>query len=127
MIERPELGKIKAGDAVFIRRSPDDQRGRPESERYIPARIEKAARVWIDIVSAEGIPLRWRMRRDTQAEQTSFSGSRASFLTAEQHVWEIEEAAARAYLNEQGLTIERGSPWRGREGELAELLRKAGS
>lgn len=120
---RPVLGDIKPGDLVFVR----------GSERYIPARVVKAARVWIEL-EATGDTRSWRMRRDTQEQATQYSGSSASFVTAEQRAWDERLRDARKFLNSQGIRVERyvigsgnldgGGPWWGREIELADLIRR---
>lgn len=119
---RPELGTLTPGMTVYVRRSANDMRWRPASERYIEARVVKAARVWIDLASANDTWSTWRMRRDTQDEGTGYTGSQKSFVTPEQRRWDERLRAAREVLDEQGITIGMGSPWRGREIELANLL-----
>lgn len=123
--KRPEAGELEPGQPVMVRRDRNDMRGRPPEERYIPAVVVKAARVWIDLEGMDGSWRRtWRMRRDTQTEGSQYTGSDASFATLEQHAW--DEAAHRAanVLRDHGLTVERTSPWRGREIQLADLLAK---
>lgn len=103
-------------------------RNRPAEDRYIPAVIVKAARVWVDLVQkdhADASPwsiYRWKMRRDTQNEGSDYSGSNASFLTLDQHAWEETQSWAREILKDNGLVIDRDSRWRGREVELADLI-----
>lgn len=122
---RPELGELTPGQPVMVRRSPNDMRGRKPEDRYIPAVVVKAARVWVDLEGTEEIWKRtWRMRRDTQDEGTQYSVSNARFLTLEQHAWQETRDWALAVLQEHGLTVESRSPWRGREIELADLLAK---
>jgi len=128
MTTRPETPEISEGDLLFVRRSPNDMRGRDESERYIPARVVKAARVWIVLeATGEGalIGHAWRMRRDTRDEATQYISDNASFVTPEQKAWDEAQHEAEAFLREQGISIEWTGPWHGREQELADLIRKA--
>lgn len=122
----PPLGDIKVGDEVFVERSSNDMRGRDKSDRYIPARITKVARVWIEIESTDGArrwPRNWRMRRDTQNQGTQYIGSDARFLTPAQHEQVERLRVAMTFLREQGITVERNSPWLDRTPELADLIR----
>lgn len=126
--KRPELGEIKTGDPVFVRRSMNDMRGRPASDRYIPARIFKVARVWVGIEQTDeepGVPgvQTWRMRRDTQDEGTRYIGSNASFVTPEQKAHDEQLATAQDYLREAGIGLSDTSPWRDRELDLAGIIR----
>ena len=128
--ERPTLGELKVGAEVFVRRSSNEMRGRDASERYIPAKVTKASRIWIELqeVWAEGhthefiTPRTWRMRRDKQDEGTQYPDSDASFVTPAQREYDDRASEARSYLAEHGIRVERGS-WYGREVELADLLR----
>lgn len=127
MSARPPLGELKVGQKVVVRRSLNDMRGRKAGDRYIPAVVTKAARVWVEI-GKPGAPewsvYRWRMRRDTQAEDSLFSGSNASFATLEQHAWDETQTWALGVLRDNKIDILPGSPWRGREMELAGMISK---
>jgi hypothetical protein len=123
--ERPALGELTVGQPVMVRRSANDSRRRDPAECYIPAVITKAARVWIEMAkpdSSEWSIYRWRMRRDTQNEATQYSGSNASFATLEQHEWDKTQAWALGLLHDQGIRVDRESPWSGREVALADLI-----
>jgi hypothetical protein len=123
---RPKLGELEPGQPVMVRRSPNDMRRRPPEERYIPARVVKAARVWIDLESTDErqFLLTWRMRRDTQDEASQYISYNASFATLDQHAWDQTREWALATLRDHGIDLLRQSPWRGREIELADLLSK---
>lgn len=121
---RPETGDIRPGMTMFVRRSPNDSRRRPASERYIEVTVTSAARVWIVVVATDGRNS-WRIRRDTMDEATRFSGSNAHLVTPEQRSWDVRQHTARQYLDDQGITLEGRSPWRGKEHILADLLRGA--
>jgi hypothetical protein len=128
---RPELGDLKPGQKVMVRRSPNDMRHRPDSDWYIPAVVVKAARVWVDLsrsdLSGNQLGHRtWRMRRDTQDEATQYSGSNDSFATLDQHEWDETQHWARGVLEDNGIRIDHSSPWRGRQVELADLITKGG-
>lgn len=122
---RPALGELTPGQPVMVRRSANDMRGRKDAERYIPATVTKAARVWVDLEGMEGARKRtWRMRRDTQDEGTQYTGSDASFLTMDQYAWTETRDWALAVLKDHGIDLRSNSPWRGREIELADILAK---
>lgn len=130
---RPPLGDLVAGQPVIVRRSSNDMRGRKAEDRYISARVVKAARVWVELASVSTrtswdnivVPERtWRMRMDTQNEATEFSGSNDQFLTLPQYQWQIARDWARSVLTEQGIRLDTDSPWRKRIVELADLLSK---
>jgi hypothetical protein len=124
---RPELGELKPGQEVIVRRSSNDTRGRDPEENYIPAVITKVARVWIELEKpgvAEWHTRRWRMRRDTQDEGSQYSGSNASFATREQHEWDMTRAWAFGVLRDNGIRLDYDSVWTGREQELADLISK---
>ena len=127
---RPGLGELKPGQKVMVYRSHNDMRNRPAEERAIPSEVVKVARVWIDIQkSGENLAqwsiYRWRMRRDTQDEATQYSGSNAQFATLDQYAWDETRRWAMGYLQENGLRVERGTRWYGREVELADIISKA--
>jgi hypothetical protein len=126
--KRPELGELTVGQPVMVRRSPNDMRRRPPEERYIPAKVVKVARVWVELGRADDMPMlmTWRMRLDTQDEGTRYSGMNASFLTMDQHAWTETRDWARAVLRDHGIRLDQGSPWSGREAELADLLSSDG-
>lgn len=126
---RPELGELTAGQDVIVVRSPNDQLGRKPEEWYISARIVKASRVWIEIERADLQPSQlghrtWRMRRDTQAEGSSFSGGNARFRTLQQHAWREAQWQARQVLAAQGIGVGIASPWSGREAELVDAIER---
>lgn len=128
MTKRPELGELTPGQSVMVRRSVNEMRGIKPEDRYIPAVVVKAARVWVDLKRVgKGWPQSWRMRRDTQSESTRYSGSNASFATMEQHAWDETQTWARGVLKENGIRLDHQSPWKGREVELADLISKASS
>lgn len=98
-------------------------RGRKDAERYIPAVVVKADRVWVELKAAQGGDWHtWRMRRDTQDKGTRYPGSNASFLTMDQHAWDKTRNWALAVLKDNGIDLRMNSPWRGREVELADIL-----
>jgi len=115
----------------MVRRSANDMRGRRKPEdRYIPARVTKVGRVWAELTEEKppGVrprPRVWRMRMDrSQDEGSQYSGSNASFATMDQHAWDETAYWALAVLQENGIDIRHGSPWRGREIELADIISK---
>jgi hypothetical protein len=86
--------------------------------------VTKVGRVWIEIeVSGTYRPITYRMRMDTQDGGGDF-GYRERFYTMEQ--WEARQRrnAAIASLSDQGISLSLLSPWRGREHELAEIIKQ---
>jgi hypothetical protein len=120
---RPELGKLTAGQEVIVRRSPNDMRRRKPEERYIPATVTKVGRVWAEMTPVQGAGWHvYRMRLEDQHEGSKYPGSNATFATLEQHAWDETAIWAREVLTENGIRLERNSRWTGREVELADLL-----
>lgn len=127
--ERPALGDIKPGDKVLIRRSHDDMRGRGDADRYIPAIVTKAARIWITIKpTADDRWVEYRMRRDTQAEQTQYYDGRRSFVTPEQAEYDDRIRAVDAVIKDAKVELDgfyQGADrvWTpGRRAALADLI-----
>lgn len=93
----------------------------------VPARIMKVARIWMDVESVDKrFPLHWRIRKDTLDEgDRNYSQGNARLYTLE--LWAERERGqnAHAFLAEQGIRLDVDSPWRQREIELADLIRKA--
>jgi hypothetical protein len=121
------MGKLEPGQPVMVRRSQNDMIRRPAEQRYIPAVVTRVGRVWADLESQESdgrTPRGWRMRMDRQDEGTQYSGSNASFATLDQHAWDETQDWAMAVFQDHGIDFRSGSPWRGREIELADHLAK---
>lgn len=118
-LERPAAGHLREDDSVFVH-------GR--GGKATPARVVKAARVWLTIEAphARGHHL-WRMRRDTQNEGTD-SMYQARFVTPAQHQYDERLREANDYLFDQGIELRPYSPWREphRRVALADLIRSAG-
>jgi len=120
---RPELGELAVGQDVIVYLSSNDSRRKTRDQTRVPARVTKAARVWIELERVgDGYPKTWRMRRDVQGEGTQYPGSNAHFATKEQYEWDETAAWAHGILREQGITVEHRSPWKNREIELADLI-----
>lgn len=125
---RPELGKLEPGQPVMVRRSHNDRRYRDHGDEYIPAKVVKVGRVWVDLERSDlgDLPRwsinTWRMRMDRQSEATNYSGSDASFATLDQHEWDKAQTWALAVLRDNGIRLDRESPWAGREVELANMI-----
>lgn len=115
--QRPALGDLKPGEPVIV----IDARSR---EPEIRAHVVKAARVWIEI-KADDSPRTWRMRRDTQNENTGYGYGGNRFATVEQRAWDRRFAAADAYLTELGITFRSGALWGAPEKrvQLADMIR----
>jgi hypothetical protein len=115
----PPAGDLHPNQEVIVKTGGNHALHNPS--RRVAARIETVARVWITIRGESGRT--WRMRRDTQSENTGYGVGGARFRTIEQDQWEAIQRAAFDYLAEQGIEIKPGSRWRGREVEVAGILR----
>lgn len=122
---RPALGKPAVGDLVYVIRSANDMRGRKPEDRAIPAKVVKVARVWVTVETETGYSRERRFRISDQSDGSNYPGSSERFVTSEQLAWEITRRGANEYLRDQGVDIGYRSPWRGREVELAALLKTA--
>lgn len=125
--ERPALGELKPGDMVLVRRSANDMRRRPDTDRYIKAEVVTAARIWITIRHADlRYAKEWRMRRDTQDEATQYSGSNCSFVTPAQHEYDERLRAIDTVIRDAKVRLDNGCPnkdWTPERREaLAELI-----
>jgi hypothetical protein len=112
---------VRVGDTVIVR-SGNRSRNRRD-ERYT---VTKVARVWITVQREGGegsgswMPER-RFRLDDQTDGSGY-GAPDQFYTVEQWAKSERENAALAFLREQGIMVESGSPWRTRAAELATLI-----
>lgn len=115
----PLLGDIQPGDPVIV--IDPNRRGAQTS-----AHVVKAARVWIEI-KADDSPRKWRMRRDTQNENTGYGYGGHRFVTAEQDAWNQRYEEADAYLAELGIEFRSGRLWSAPEKriQLADMIRAA--
>jgi len=117
--ERPVLGNVKVGDTVLVM-----HRG-----RTITCRMAKVGRVWLDIDAVAQPGPTWRMRMDTQNENTGYGNGGAHFLTPAQMEWRERRDAAYAFLRKQGITAGSYAQdlWRTDAAKihLAELLKAA--
>lgn len=117
------LADVNVGDEVVMVY-------RTGRNRTLRGLVTGATRVNLLIVAKDDprdwyVPLSWRVRRDTGTEhppgqQLSASGWKA--FTVEQHEHEERLSAAFRVLRQHGISIANGTPWRGREIELADLL-----
>lgn len=104
---RPKLDTLKTGDPVLIFHSPyRGKYGQPTE-----ATVTKIGTRYITATETHQVrnmARQWRMDARTQR-----GGSPATctdkFVTAEQHVWEQRNDAAKAYLAEVGIEIKRDS------------------
>lgn len=105
---------VKVGDTVIVYERLN--RGHSEQQGI----VTKVARVWITVDTGR----ERRFRRDTQMDGAEI-GYPAQFFTPAQWVEKQQADEADAYLREQGIEVGWTSPWRGREIELANLIRSA--
>lgn len=89
-------------------------------------KVAKIGRAWIDVTPDGKMPDRnyptSRFRLDTQTDGSGV-GSPARFYTLDQWAEREREIAASKFLQEQGIDLRFGSPWRKRAVELADLIR----
>jgi hypothetical protein len=95
--------------------------------RSAPTRgaVVKIGRVWIEVQPegwTTGRTLRFRL--DNQTDGSQYPSSQR-FYTLGQWAENQRQVAASEFLSDQGIRVEHGSLWRGREVELANLLRTA--
>lgn len=116
-MSRPELGDIQPGDRVIV--------SDPDRKSYLrEGTVVKAARVWITI-SLEESPT-WtrevKMRRDHQNEGRTYGYGGLRFDTPEQRAWDVQDRAAKIFLDGQGIRLEPRSPWYRDRLTLANLI-----
>lgn len=120
------LREVTVGDQlVMIYRTGVLHSGK-STDRIVPAIVTEAKRINLTVgqLATEGLQRRWwAVRRDTRAEggASGSYGWRAYTLDEHEHAQRL--SAATSYLTQQGLMIRLGSAWRGREIELAALIR----
>jgi predicted deacetylase len=90
--------------------------------------VLKVARVWVTVaIPSYGnsvIERAFRMDNQTDGGQSAYCGR---FYTMDQWAARKRLNEATKYLQEQGISVNIGSPWRGREVELADIIRAATS
>lgn len=112
-----DIVKVKVGDEVVV----SNGRG----TKPYRATVEKVARVWITVrPTGSSHALTERFRLNDQTDGWTGAGGPGRFYTLEQWAEREAEMAAQAFLREQGITLEWGSPWRKRLPELADAVRK---
>lgn len=84
------------------------------------ATVVSVARVWITVDAGTG---QLRFRRDTQTDGSDY-GYPLRFYTLTQWAEKQQRDEAATFLHEQGIDLRYDSPWRGRESELADVIRK---
>lgn len=101
------------------------QHGGQGSWDRIPGKVISKGRVWVTVEevgrTAPGQPRRWKFRLDDQTDGTK-SNYKARFRTLAQQEHAATFRAALDFLHQQGLRIEGGGPWGGREIELARIV-----
>jgi hypothetical protein len=135
-MSRPPLGKLNVGDELIMMSGVP---GRRDGKRASAVRVVTVGRKYVHVVLAEYFEAytaaapearswRWSTRKfliedQQEGERGKRVGYSASVATAEQHAYDLREMGAADYLREQGIDLRHNSPWRGREVELASLLR----
>ena len=130
---RPALPQLKRGDTLIMRSGVP---GRRDGQRDSEVRVVIVGRKFVHVITADRFDKydpeahRWLLRKfliddQREGERGRRIGYSASIATPEQHAYDRAEQDAAEYLADQGLDVRPGSPWRGREGVLAEILRAA--
>lgn len=119
--KRPELGTLALGQTVIVRR------GHGRQTEYVRSVVVKIGRKLID-VEPEGDGYLFHFERRFRMDDQHAPGNSshlASFRTEAQYAWDLRKQEADRYLRDQGLEISNynPSPWKGRELELANVLR----
>jgi hypothetical protein len=104
---------VKVGDTVII----TEHRREPHE-----ATVTKVGRVWFTV--GEGYQ-EVKFRLDDGTTGSGYTSAPHAF-TPEQWDERLRISEASTFLREQGISIEYPSLWRGREIELANLIRSAG-
>lgn len=104
---------VKVGDTVIVTEHRRDPR---------EAVVSKVGRVWVTV--GEGWQER-KFRLDDQSDGSNI-GYGTHFYTPDQWAEKQRSDEASTYLREQGIEIGWTSPWRGREIELANVIRSVG-
>jgi hypothetical protein len=109
--KRPEMGELNVGDTVWIV-EPSHRHARGGGSPPALAVLESKARVWATFRRQEegGYPKEWRLRLDTQTDGQQ-SNWATSFRTPAQQLWHWAHSEASAYLREQKIITDYGSPW----------------
>lgn len=107
---------VKVGDKVMI----------TEYRAVREAEVVKIARVWITVKYLGKYSHESKFRLDIQTDGSNY-GTPSRFYTMDQ--WEEKQRRDEAsiFLSEQGISLEYRSPWRGREIELANVIRAVAS
>lgn len=119
---RPELGTVTVGQTVIV--SPSDPR-----QKDVRATVAKVGRVWIELKPEDGFFLAYYERRFRLSDQRTESrtGTGTYFYTEDQYAWDRRKIEARKFLRDAGIAVDDSyatkSRWKGREVELANLLR----
>jgi hypothetical protein len=135
-VSRPPLPKLKRGDElVMVSGTPGRRAGQSASTVRVvgvgPKYVHVIDARWFDGYDAARD--KWRVRKfliedQEEGERGTRVGYAATIATVEQREYDdLARDAALTYLREQGLTVERRSPWWHREVELANLLRFTGA
>lgn len=107
---------VKVGDELIV--TDGYARGRTISR----GTVTKAGPAWLNIESGNRS---WRLRRDTRTNTNDASKTYAyspRWMTIEEHEETQRITDAYRVLGEQGIRIDSGSPWYGREIELTARL-----
>lgn len=103
---------VKVGDTIMVSMGYG-------GKKTMEATVTKVGRVWIETNHLD------KFRLDTQTNGSDY-GDAPRFWTMEQWAERLKRNEACKFLGEQGIDVRfSGSPWRGREVELAEIIRKA--
>jgi hypothetical protein len=126
--ERPTFDPdaLTVGSTVWVA-EPGHRHRRGGGNPSILAEVTAKARVWVTVTrTGAGWPKEWRFRLDTQADGRQ-SNWAPHFRTPEQDLFHRAYTEASAYLAEQGIRPDLGSPWRAERAtiQLARMIWEA--
>lgn len=103
-MSKPGLGPVAVGDRLLVIRTNTRINREP-----IETVVVKVGRAWINLEATTGSGT-WRMRLDTQNENTGYGYNGDRFVTHAQYEWEQRAADAETALHDAKIDVYRG-PW----------------
>ena len=117
-MERPGLpADFGVGSSVVVIQPSYRRR---DKSTLMAGMVTDKARVWITVKTAQPNSV-YRLRLDNQTDGSD-SNYAYRFRTPEQHAWDEAQKAAQQYLNEQGIRLEHGSPFKDQPVPLARAI-----
>jgi hypothetical protein len=120
--KRPELGPVAVGDELIVTENLSRR-----NTRTIPVEVTAVGRTWLTVKAADGGYLRddrFHMGTGTIYAPGKSTGNPPRIRTPEQIAWDGREAAAHAYLRENGIDVHGSRRWAHDKVTLANLIRE---